>query len=138
MHRGVRLERVLQAQFLADLAHCRHDLLAEEADAGPRIFVTDRAVIAPDAVDAGPGLFEHAAQFGDDRLWRAKEDTPVGNLLVKSRAPARVLGAPDRELDEVAAQRRREIARRIRPHRVREAGELALHPQELAGVLFGL
>src|SRR5262249_30834308 len=107
MHRSVRLERVGQTEFLADLAHCRHDLLAEEADAGSRIFITDRAVIAPDAVNARPGLFEHAAQFGDDRLWRAEEDAPVGNLLLKSRAPARVLGAPDRELDEVAAQRRR-------------------------------
>src|SRR5580704_4988084 len=77
MHRGVCLERVGQTEFLADLAHRRHDLLAEEADAGPRIFVTDRAVIAPDAVNARPGLFEHAAQFGDDRLWRAKEDAPV-------------------------------------------------------------
>src|SRR5690349_13660665 len=119
MNRGVCFERVGEAKLLADLAHRRHDLLAEEADAGPRIFVADRAVIAPDAVNARPGLFEYATQFGDDRLWRAKEDAPVRNLLVKSRAPARVLGAPDRELDEVAAQRRREIARRVRPHRVR-------------------
>src|SRR6201982_2514440 len=138
MDRGVRLKRVGQTEFLADLAHRRHDLLAEEADAGPRIFVADRAVIAPDAVNARPGLFEHAAQFGDDRLWRAEEDAPVGNLLLKSRAPARVLGAPDGELDEVAAQGRREIARRVGPHRVRKASELALHPQELPGVLLGL
>src|ERR1700726_1804666 len=119
MHRGVRLERGGQTELLADLAHRRHDLLAEEADASPRIFSANRGVIAPYAVNARPGLFEHAAQFRDDRLWRAEEDAPIGNLLLKSRAPARVLGAPDRELDEVAAQRGREIARRVRPHRVR-------------------
>src|SRR5437868_2587207 len=34
MHRRVGFERVFEAQFLADLAHRRHDLLAEEADAG--------------------------------------------------------------------------------------------------------
>src|SRR5947207_893139 len=62
--RGVQLERVLQAQFLADLAHRRHDLLAEEADAGAGVLVRHRAVIAPDAVDARPGLFKDAAQFG--------------------------------------------------------------------------
>src|ERR1700730_10909446 len=119
MHRSAWFRLVFEAQFLADLAHRRHDLLAEEADAGPRILVADRAVISPYAVNARPGLFERAAQFRDDRLWRAEENAPVGNLLLKSRAPARVLGAPDRELDEVAAQRGREIARRVRPHRVR-------------------
>src|SRR5229473_4865089 len=103
MHRRFHLERVLEAQFLADLAHCRHDLLAEEADAGPRILVRDRAVIAPDAVDALPGLFEHTAQFGDDRLRRAEKDPPVGDLLLAGRQSARVLRAPDRELDKVAA-----------------------------------
>src|ERR1700751_1232426 len=103
MHRRVGFERVFEAQFLADLAHRRHHFLAQQADAGPRIFVADRAVIAPYAVNARPGLFEHAAQFRDDRLWRAEEDTPIGNLLLKSRAPAGVLGAPDRELDAAGA-----------------------------------
>src|SRR5439155_24396912 len=138
VHRGVQLERVLQAQFVADLAHRRHDLMAEEADAGAGILVRDRAVIAPDAVDARPGLFEDAAQFGDDGLRRPAEDAAVGDLLLKGWAAARVLRPPDRELDKVAAQRRREIARRVRPHRVGKAGELALHPEELAGVLLGL
>src|SRR5260370_17429589 len=116
MHRSIRLKWVGQTEFFADLAHRRHALLAEVADAGPRIFIADRAVIAPDAVNARPGLFEHAAQFGDYRLWRAKEDAPVGNLLLKSRAPARVLGAPDRELDQVAAQRGQEIPPRVPPY----------------------
>src|SRR4051794_34928324 len=110
MHRRVQLERVLETQFLADLAHRRHDLLAEQADAGAGVLIADLAVIAPDAVDARPGLFQHAAQFGDDRLRRAEKDAAIGDLLLKGRSPARVLRSPDRELDKVAAQLRREIS----------------------------
>src|SRR5439155_25086849 len=84
------------------------------------------------------GFFEHAAQLGNDRLGRAKEDAAIVDLLLEGRAAARVLGAADGELDKVAAQRWREIARRVRPNRVRQAGELALHPEKLAGVLLGL
>src|SRR5207249_9346046 len=87
---------------------------------------------------ARPGLLEDPAQFGDNGLRRPKKDPPVGDLLLEGWAAARVLGAPDRELDKVAAQRGREIARRVGPYRVGEAGELALHPEELAGVLLGL
>src|SRR5712691_4497219 len=57
VNRRVALERVFEPQFLADLAHRRHHLLAEEANAGPCILVADRAVIAPDPVDARPGFF---------------------------------------------------------------------------------
>src|SRR5205823_6064834 len=133
MHRRVGLERVLEAQFLADLAHRRHHLLAEKADAGPGILVRDRAVIAPDAVDARPGLFEDAAQFGDDGLRRAEEDAAIGDLLLEGGAATRVLGPADRELDKVAAQLGREITRWVRPYRMSKPGELALHPEELAG-----
>src|SRR5690348_17249150 len=98
MDRGVGLERVRQAELLADLAHCRHDLLTEQADAGPRILVADRAVIAPQPVNAGPGFFEDVAQFGDHRLWRAVENPAVGDLLFEGWAAARALGPADREL----------------------------------------
>src|SRR5437016_1601300 len=126
MHRRIQLERVLEPQFRADLAHRRHDLLAQEADAGPRIRVADRAVIAPDAIDRWAGFLKHAAQLGNDRLWRAKEDAAIVDLLLEGRAAARVLRPADGELDKVAAQRRREIARRVRPYGVGEAGEFAL------------
>src|SRR5438094_3134983 len=106
MHRRVGLERVLETQFLAYLAHRRHDLLAEQADAGPGVLVADLAVIAPDAVDARPGLFQHAAQFGDDRFRRAEKDPPVGDLLLEGRPSAWVLRSADRKLDKVAAQLR--------------------------------
>src|SRR5215469_4307295 len=132
--RRIQLERVGEPQFLADLAHRRHYLLPQQADASPGVLVADRAVIAPNAIDARPGLLEDAAQFGDHGLWRAKKHAAVVNLLLEGWAAARVLGAPHRELDKVTTQRRREVARRVRPHRMRQAGELALHPQELSGV----
>src|SRR5205823_5273679 len=125
----VQLERVLEAQFLADLAHRRHDLLAQQTDAGTRVGVADTTVIAPDAVNGRTGFFEDAAQLGDDRLRRAEEDAAVGDLLLEGRSTARVLRPANRELDKVAAQRGREIARRVGPYGVRETGELALHPQ---------
>src|ERR1051326_8579156 len=105
MHRRIRLERISEPELLADLAHRRHDLLAYEADAGPRILVADGPVIAPDAVNARARLFEDAAQFRDDRLWRAEKHAAVGNRLLERRPAARVLRPPDRELDKVAAQR---------------------------------
>src|SRR5215831_17549808 len=108
MHRRVRLERIRQSQFLADLAHRRHDLLPQEADAGLRILVADCAVIAPDAVDARPRLLQHAAQLGDNRLRRPEEDAPVGDLLLEGRSAARALGPSDRELDKLPAEARRE------------------------------
>src|SRR3954447_18253447 len=117
MHRGVGLKRIPEAQLLADLAHRRHHLLAKEADAGPRILVADGAVIAPDPVNARPGLFQDAAQFWDNRLRRAEKHPPVGDLLLEGRPSARILRPPDGELDKVAAQRWREIARGVRPHR---------------------
>src|SRR5579872_2271699 len=76
-------------------------------------------------------------KLGYDGLRRAVEDAAVGDLLLEGRPAARALGAPDRELDELAAEARREIARRVRPNRVREAGEFPLHPEELPGVLLG-
>src|SRR5438105_800498 len=115
MHRGVGLEGVLEAQFLADLAHRRHDLLAQQTNAGASILVADLPVIAPDAVNARPGLLQYAAQFGNDRFRRAEKDPAIGDLLLEGRPPARVLRPADRELDKVAAQLRREIARRVRP-----------------------
>src|SRR5579864_2470398 len=106
MHRRVGLERVFEAEFLADLAHRRHDLLAEEANAGAGILVGHRAVIAPNPVDARTGFFEHAAQLGNDGLRRAKEDAAVGDLLLEGRPAARALRPTDRELDELAAEGR--------------------------------
>ena len=99
MNRSVGFERVSQAQLLADLAHRRHHLLAEQPDAGTGILVRDRAVIAPDPIDARPGLFENATQFGDDRLRRPEKDAPVGDLLLEGWTSPGVLGAPNRELD---------------------------------------
>src|SRR5947209_4802930 len=61
--RGVRLEGVGEAEFLADFPHRRHDFLAEEADAGARVLVADAAVIAPQPVDARTGFFEDATQL---------------------------------------------------------------------------
>src|ERR1051325_1299342 len=110
MHRRIRLERISEPELLADLAHRPPELLAQQPDTGPRVFVADGPVIAPDAVNARTGLFEDAAQFRDDRLWRAEKHAPIGYLLLEGGPPARVLGAPDRELDKVAAQCRREIA----------------------------
>ena len=76
--------------------------------------------------------------FGMTVLGVPKIDPPVGDLLFEGRPSARALGPSDRELDKLAAMLGREIARRGRPYRVRKTGELALHPQELAGVLLRL
>src|SRR6266446_8371779 len=138
VHRGAALERVGKAQLLADLAHRRHHLLAQQADAGPRVLVADAPVIAPEAVNARAGFFEHATQLRDDRLWRAVEHPPVGDLRFEGRSAPRALRPPDRELDKLTAMLRREITRRSRPHRMSKAGKFALHPQELAGVLLRL
>src|SRR5271165_6597497 len=118
MDRRVQLERILQAQFLADLAHRGHDLLAQEADACLGVLVADVAVITPQPVNAGAGLFEHAAQFRDHGLWRPVNDPAVGHLLLEGRAAARTFRPSDRKLDKLAAKFRREIARWVRPYRM--------------------
>src|SRR4051794_28557724 len=138
MHRRIQLERVVQAQLLADFAHRRHHFLAQQADAGAGVRVRNGTVIAPDAVDARARFFEDAAQLRDDGLRGAKEDAAIGDLLLESRTTARADGTADRELDELPAMLGREIAGRARPYRVGKTGELALHPQELAGVALGL
>src|SRR5205085_9037828 len=74
----IQLEWVFEAQLLPDLAHRRHDLLAQQADAGAGVLVANRPVIAPDAVNARPGLFQDAAQFGNDGLRRRSEERRGG------------------------------------------------------------
>src|ERR1700740_3084408 len=66
VHRSVRLEGVDQAELLAELAHRRHDLLAQQADAGLGVLRADRAVVAPEAINARARLCEHPAQFRND------------------------------------------------------------------------
>ena len=61
-HRRIGLERTVQPQLLADLAHRRHDLLTEQPDAGHAVFVADVAVVAPQRHDARPRLLQDAPQ----------------------------------------------------------------------------
>ena len=98
-----------------------------------RVRVADEAVGGPEAHDRRPRLFQQLADARDDRLRRAGDDLAVRHLLLE-RGAARVRAAPDRVLDKSLAVGRREVAGRARPHRVRQAGELALHPHELPGV----
>src|SRR5262249_2150250 len=81
-------------------------------------------------------FFEDVAQLGNDRVRRSVNNPPIGDLLFEGRTPARALRPPDREFDKLAAMLGREIARWGRPYRMRETGELALHPQELGGRSF--
>src|SRR5437667_878408 len=140
-HRCVGLERAPQAELLADLAQGGEHFLAEEADARARVLVGDEAVAGPEAHDRRPRLLQQAAELRDDRLRRAGDDLLVLELILEGGAP-RIRPPSHRVLDEGRAVRGREVTGRARPDGVREAGELALHPHELAGVgerlLFGL
>src|SRR4029450_2677445 len=110
MYRGVGLERVCESELLADLAHRRHDLLSQQADAGLGVLAADGALVAPDAVDARPGFLKHVAQLGNDGLRCSEEDPAVLDLLLEGGPAARALGPTDRELDKLAAELGREIA----------------------------
>src|SRR6516165_7527961 len=119
VHRSVRFEGVGEAQFLADLAHRGHHLLAQQADAGLGVFGADRAVVTPKAINARARLFENSAQFRNDRVGRSVDNPPVRDLLFECRPSARALCPPNGELDKLAAMLGREIARRARPYRMR-------------------
>src|SRR5437667_3980043 len=137
----VGLERTPETELLADVAQRGQHFLAEETDARLRVRVGDEAVGRPEAHDRRPRLFEQPPQLRDHRLRRARHDLLVADLVLE-RGAARVGAPPHRILHEGRAVRRREVARRARPHRMRQAGELALHPHELSRVghrlLFGL
>src|SRR5262249_24388546 len=57
--------------------------------------------------------------------------------LILERGSAGIRASSDRVFDELGSDRGREVAGRRRPDRVRQAGELALHPHELPRVLEG-
>src|SRR5438874_1173132 len=82
-------------------------------------------------------LLEQAPELRDDRLRRPGDDLLVLDLLLE-RGAARVGATPDRVLDERRPVGRREVARRGGPDRMRQTGELALHPHELLRVLHRL
>src|SRR5437667_6440599 len=116
-------------------------LLAERPYAGLRVRGADEAVARPEAENGGTRLLEEPAELRDDGLRRPRDDLLIANLVFE-RGTARVRPAAHRVLDERLAVRRRKVARRARPHRMGETGELALHPHELSGIghrfLFGL
>src|SRR4029453_15142066 len=93
------------------------------------------AVVAPQRQDPGPRLLEDALQLGHHRLGRAVDDAQILDLLLEAGVAARVDGAAGRELKKGAAVGGGAVARRRAPHRMGKAGELALHPAELLGVL---
>src|SRR5262249_40439826 len=84
---------------------------------------------------ARPGLLQQNAQLGDHLLRCAGDDHHLLELPLQIRTGTRADRAADGGLDEAAAILRTVVARRRAPYRVRQAGELALHPQELARVL---
>src|SRR5438034_628384 len=104
--------------------------LPEQADARARVLVRDETVRRPEPHDRRPRLLEQAAQLRNHGLRRAGDDLLVLDLVLELRA-ARIRAATDGVFDERRAIRRREVPRRARPHRMREPGELALHPHEL-------
>src|SRR5438067_2321173 len=87
--RRVRFERTLKPELSPDFAHGRHDLLAEQADAGQAIFMADVAVDASERHDAWPCLLEDATQLRNDHLRGAGDDHHVFDLLLEARAAAR-------------------------------------------------
>ena len=132
--RRVRLERAPEAELLADLAHGGQHLLAEQPDAGaacPALLTKPSA--RPEAQDRRPRLLEEPAELRDHGLRRARDDLLVRGSDPRRRRRAGWSGGPPRTRRRPCG-RRREVARRARPHRVREAGELALHPHELPRV----
>src|SRR5712691_10413191 len=136
-HGGIGLERTPEPEILADFPHRGQHFLAEQPDARLRVLVADEPVAPPEAEDGRARLLEQAPELGDHGLGRAGDDLLITDLVLERRA-ARVRAPADREFHERGAVRRREVTRRRRPHRVSEAGELALHPHELLGVLHGL
>src|SRR5438552_7183428 len=131
--RRVGLEWAPETELLADLTQGRQHLGAEQSDARLGVLVGHEAVGGPEPDDRRPRLFQQPAQLGDDRLRRAGDDLLVAELVLQRRRP-RIRPPADRELYERRAIGRREVAGRARPHRVRQAGELALHPHELPRV----
>src|SRR3989442_104035 len=118
--RGIRFERAPEPELLADLAHRGQHFFAHQADARARVLRADEAVARPESDDRRPRLLEQAAQLREDGLWRARDDLLVPDLVFE-RGPTRVRAAAHRVLHEGLAHRRREVAGRARPHRMREA-----------------
>src|SRR5216683_7121114 len=135
--RRVGLERAQEAELLADLAHGGQHFEPEHPDALLRILVAHEAVARPEADDGRARLLEESAKLRDDRFGRPRDDLLVADLVLEGRGPG-IGAAAHRELHEGLAVRRREIARRRRPHGMGEARELALHPHELSRVGHGL
>src|SRR5207248_3258661 len=101
-------------------------------DAGLRVLMRHGAVIAPEGEDAGPGFLQQDAQLADDLVRRAGDDHHFLELLFERRAITRVLRPAGGEFDKGMAVFRAAIAGGRAPHWMRKAGELALHPHELA------
>src|SRR5262250_1439792 len=126
-HGRLGFEGAQELELLAHLADGGQHLLAEELDARGGVGVAHEAVARPEAHDGRAGLLEEAAELGDHRLRRARDDLLIADLVLEGRR-AGVDAPAHRELHEGFAVRRRKVARRRRPHRMCEAGELALHP----------
>src|SRR5215831_7586134 len=136
-HGRLGFEGAQELELLAHLADGGQHLLAEELDARGGVGVAHEAVARPEAHDGRAGLLEEAAELRDHCLRRARDDLLVADLVLEGRGAG--VGAPaHRELHESFAVRRRKVARRRRPHRMCEAGELPLHPHELSRIGHGL
>src|SRR5438552_12980623 len=72
--RRVGLERAPQAELLADLAHGRQHLGAEQPDARLGVVVGHEAVGGPEAEDGRARLLQQPPQLGNHRLRRAGDD----------------------------------------------------------------
>src|SRR2546428_3331424 len=135
--RRVGFEGAPESELFANLPERGQHFLTEEADTRLRVRGRDEPIRRPESEDGRPRLLEQAPELRDHRLRRPRDDHLALDLVLEGRA-AGIGPAPDRVLDEGRANRGREVARRGRPDRVREARELALHPHELAGGLHGL
>src|SRR5713226_8445828 len=135
--RRVGFEGTPEPELFANLPERGQHFLTEEADTRLRVRARDEPIRRPESEDGRPRLLEQAPELRDHGLRRPRDDHLALDLVLEGRA-AGIGPAPDRVLDERRPNRGREVARRGRPDRVREARELALHPHELAGVLHGL
>src|SRR3989442_5681194 len=134
--RRVGFEGAPESELFANLPERGQHFLTEEADTRLRVRGRDDPSRRPESEDGRPRLLEQAPELRDHGLRRPRDDHLALDLVLEGRA-AGIGPAPDRVLDEGRPNRGREVARRGRPDRVREARELALHPHELAGVLPG-
>src|SRR5262249_18612810 len=112
----------------------RKHFFADHLDAEERILLADFSVVAPQREDAWPGLLQDSAQLRHHGLRRAGDDAQVRHLLLEAGDTARVGSAAGGKFDKGTAVGRRAVARRRAPDRVRQAGELALHPAKFLGV----